>query len=183
MLGVAPRPALGRPRWPAACAQPFYRQLDLLRAVTGRQRDAARRHYLIEADDLAAVVALEVRVVPCVLLLGCVEAPYPVVTRDPVGQSPRGEPFQHAIDRHAVYAKGAIHLTFDLAVRERAPRREQYGEHPHARAGDSRPGAVHHLFRTIEKGSRHVLTPAPLNHGAGPLCNQVALRRCYTAFA
>lgn len=157
MLRVSPRPALGRCRRRAAGAQALNRQLDLLRVETGGQRDAARRRRLVQADDLAAVIALEMGVgVSAFGFIACrVETPYPVVTGDLVSQVMGGQPFQHPVDRHAVHPRAAIDAPFNLMVAQRATGCQKDGQHFDALPSHARAGALHQIFGTIVKRRRH----------------------------
>src|SRR5688572_32295062 len=47
-----------------------------------------------------------------------VEAPSPVVAQDPVRQTPRDQPFEHAVDRHPIHAEREWLVARGLADRK-----------------------------------------------------------------
>ena len=125
------------PRGAHAAQLPLIGYLDLAAPVSRRHRD--RRHArLVEAHDLAAFAALEVRVrVARMIVPRGGEAPDAVVAGHLVRQTLGGQPLEHAIERHAVDVAVLRQPLLDVMVGQRLPRFEQAGERGGARPRDA----------------------------------------------
>src|SRR5471032_1207858 len=138
----------------AVRAEALDEEVDFLADEAGRQRDLARQGDVVEAADVVAAQALEVRVFVLVLAGTGAEAPDLVAAGDAVHQLLIDQPFKHAVQRDRVERR--LRQAFeDLAVRQRFFLRQQKRQHAHARLGDAGAGVADQDFGFFGCGCGH----------------------------
>lgn len=147
LVPVGRRPGVRATGRSTTRAKPLHRQLVMLGTEAPRQSDHRVRGKFIQAQHGATALTLEMRMGTLVGMAGGIEAPHPVIPRNTVRQSLRGQPVQHAVDRHAVDVDAAVDAFFQFMVTQRLLGGEQGRQHLDPRPRQPRAGAADQRIR------------------------------------